>query len=101
MAFSNSTHGWWATWSSTQAGAVNRALDQCNLHKSNDAYDCISAGSARNAYLAVALSKPHGAWGSWASTSATTAGKNALYYCKYYGGGNACKVVFNKHSSER
>ena len=58
-------------------------------------YDCVQAGVAKNQYLALALSTKNGPWGSWAATTATTAGKNALAWCKYYGGGNDCTVEFN------
>lgn len=101
MAFNPSSFAWWATWSDDVTRAKVGALDQCNLRYSNGFYNCISAGYAHNAYLAVAVSRKDGPWGSYASTSATTAGQWALYYCKYYGGGTACHVIFNRHSNER
>lgn len=69
----------WSAWSSSWVTARDTALDQCNRHHSEGNYNCISAGYARNAYLAVAVSKPYGPWGSYASTTATSAGKLALY----------------------
>jgi hypothetical protein len=75
--------------------AYNDSLDLCNLYQSASTYDCVQAGVAKNQYLALALSTKNGPWGSWAATTATTAGKNALAWCKYYGGGNDCTVEFN------
>jgi Domain of unknown function (DUF4189) len=90
----------WHAWASSGYEAQNLALDNCNRYQSQGHYNCLSAGYAHNAYLAVAVSRPYGPWGYKASTSATLAGQWALYYCKYYGGGNDCRVIFNRSSSE-
>jgi len=95
IAFSPSTLGWYAVWRSNGDRAYNDSLDLCNLYQSASTYDCVQAGVAKNQYLALALSTKNGPWGSWAATTATTAGKNALAWCKYYGGGNDYTVEFN------
>ncbi|WP_262103469.1 DUF4189 domain-containing protein [Arthrobacter sp. Marseille-P9274] len=100
VAWSPSTLGWYSVRSSDKDRAVNRSLDLCNLHKSNNTYDCLSAGYAVNAYLALALSWANGPAGYSSGTTATYAGKNAVAWCKYYGGGDSCRVVFNMHASE-
>jgi hypothetical protein len=100
VAWSPSTLGWYSVRSSDRQRAVDRSLDLCNLYKSDNAYDCLSAGYAVNAYLALALSWENGPSGYSAGTTATYAGKNALAWCKYYGGGESCRVVFNMHSSQ-
>ncbi|WP_336713470.1 DUF4189 domain-containing protein [Arthrobacter sp. USHLN218] len=99
IAFSPSTLGWYAVWSSNSNTAYNDSLDLCNLYQSDNTYDCVQAGVAKNEYLALALSTKNGPWGSWAASTATTAGKNALAWCKYYGGGNDCTVEFNESAN--
>ena len=71
VAWSPSTLGWYSVRSSDRDRAVNRSLDLCNLYKSDNAYDCISAGYAVNAYLALALSWENGPSGYSAGTTAT------------------------------
>jgi hypothetical protein len=89
----------WQAFASSGEQARTIALEQCNRHHSQGKYNCISTGYAHNAYLAVAVSKPYGPWGSNANTSATYAGQWALYYCQKYGGGNDCRVIYNRHIS--
>ncbi|UKA53945.1 DUF4189 domain-containing protein [Arthrobacter sp. FW305-BF8] len=100
FAFYPGNFAGWQAFASSGEEARNIALDQCNRNQSEGKYNCISTGYAHNAYLAVAVSKPYGAWGSNANTSATYAGQWALYYCQKYGGGNDCRVIYNRHSSE-
>lgn len=100
MAFSKSTQKYYGAWSSDRYRAIDGALDRCNAYQSNDAYDCISAGVAKNRYLAVALAKPGGPWGSSDGDTASDAGSRALGECRAYSdGGEYCRTVFNQHSS--
>ena len=101
FAFHPGDYAGWVYWASSAQTAKHAALDNCNRAKSHGKYDCVSAGYARNAYLAVAVSGQHRAWGSAWSTDYTLAGKSARKTCKFYGGGDGCRVIFNRHSSER
>lgn len=99
MAFSFSTQEYYGAWSSDVYKAVNGALDRCNLYQSDNKYDCVSAGVAKNGWLAVALGRPKGGWGSAAASTASVAGTEALRRCKG-SQDKDCRVVFNHHSSE-
>ncbi|WP_181037585.1 DUF4189 domain-containing protein [Arthrobacter sp. ZGTC412] len=101
MAIYLPTFAWHATWASTASEAQTKALDQCNIKHSKGTYNCSSAGYAVNAYLAVAVSTHNGPWGTYRAATATDAGKGALAWCRYYGGKDACHVIFNRHSSEK
>ena len=57
IAWSPSTFGWYWVRSDDRQYAIDEALDLCNLYKSDNTYDCTSAGwVSNNYYLAVALS---------------------------------------------
>lgn len=99
-ALSPSTHGRAWRWSSSLSSAQTGSLDTCNLHYSGNTYDCVSAGYTLNGWLAIAVSRKDGPWGYSSGWTATEAGKNALGWCKYYGGGNDCHVIFNKSAKD-
>lgn len=101
IAWSPSTLGWYWVRSGDRQYAIDHAMDLCNLYKSDNSYDCASAGWASNSYyLALALSWKNGPSGYSSGSTATYAGKNAVAWCKYYGGADSCRVAVNVRGSE-